>query len=70
MEKFITQIKVRHYELDTLGHVNNAVYQNYLEQAAIEHMEYLEFSLDRYQRWRLLVSRYTFGVAGDECRLD
>jgi len=50
MEKFITQIKVRHYELDTLGHLNNAVYQNYLEQAAIEHMEYLKFSLDRYQQ--------------------
>lgn len=50
MEKFITQIKVRHYELDTLGHVNNAVYQNYLEQAAIEHMEYLKYSLDRYQQ--------------------
>ncbi|AFZ14108.1 4-hydroxybenzoyl-CoA thioesterase [Crinalium epipsammum PCC 9333] len=50
MEKFITQIKVRHYELDTLGHLNNAVYQNYLEQAAIEHMEYLEFNLDRYQQ--------------------
>lgn len=47
--RFITQLHVRHYELDTLGHVNNAVYQNYLEQAAIEHSEYLGLNLERYR---------------------
>ncbi|MGI2905532.1 hypothetical protein [Tolypothrix sp. VBCCA 56010] len=32
MEKFKTLLRVRHYEMDALGHVNNAVYQNYLGQ--------------------------------------
>lgn len=31
-----TQMTVRGYELDSLGHVNNAVYLNYLEQARWE----------------------------------
>lgn len=48
-QRFITQLRVRHYELDTLGHVNNAVYQNYLEQAAIEHSEHLGLNLERYR---------------------
>lgn len=50
MQQFVTQLRVRHYEMDALGHVNNAVYQNYLEQAAIEHMEHLGFTLDRYRQ--------------------
>lgn len=25
MQKFTTQLRVRHYEMDALGHVNNAV---------------------------------------------
>lgn len=47
MEPFILKLRVRHYEMDTLGHVNNAVYQQYLEQAAIEHSEFLGFGLKR-----------------------
>lgn len=35
--------------MDALGHVNNAVYQHYLEQAAIEHLEHLGFTLERYR---------------------
>ncbi|ALF52205.1 4-hydroxybenzoyl-CoA thioesterase [Nostoc piscinale CENA21] len=49
MQQFKTLLRVRHYEMDTLGHVNNAVYQNYLEQAAIEHSEYLGVTLDVYR---------------------
>lgn len=49
MQKFTTQLRVRHYEMDALGHVNNAVYQHYLEQAAIEHSEHLGFGLKRYR---------------------
>lgn len=49
MEKFQTLLRVRHYEMDALGHVNNAVYQNYLEQAAIEHSESLGFNFEVYQ---------------------
>jgi acyl-CoA thioester hydrolase len=49
MEPFKTLLRVRHYEMDTLGHVNNAVYQNYLEQAAIEHSEHLGLTFDVYK---------------------
>lgn len=49
MQPFKTLLRVRHYEMDALGHVNNAVYQNYLEQAAIEHSEYLGFTFDIYR---------------------
>lgn len=49
MQPFVTHLRVRHYEMDALGHVNNAVYQNYLEQAAIEHSEYLGLTLDVYR---------------------
>jgi len=33
MSGFETEFRVRSYELDSLGHVNHAVYLNYLEQA-------------------------------------
>lgn len=49
MSSFTTQLRVRHYEMDALGHVNNAVYQHYLEQAAIEHSESLGFTPARYR---------------------
>ncbi|GLY71023.1 acyl-CoA thioesterase [Amycolatopsis taiwanensis] len=38
-EPFRIQVKVRHYELDTLGHLNHAVYHSYGEVARIEAME-------------------------------
>lgn len=50
MQPFVTQLRVRHYEMDALGHVNNAVYQHYLEQAAIEHSESLGFTVERYRQ--------------------
>ena len=34
---YLLHVRVRYHELDPLGHVNNAVYLNWLEQAAIEH---------------------------------
>ncbi|MBR8838580.1 MAG: acyl-CoA thioesterase [Stigonema ocellatum SAG 48.90 = DSM 106950] len=49
MQLFKTLLRVRHYEMDALGHVNNAVYQNYLEQAAIEHSEHLGLTFDIYR---------------------
>jgi acyl-CoA thioester hydrolase len=33
---YTRRFKVRQYELDSFGHVNNAVYVNYLQEAAIE----------------------------------
>lgn len=49
MQPFTTHIKVRHNEIDALGVVNNAIYQQYLEQAATTHIQQLGFSVDRYQ---------------------
>ncbi len=72
MQKFITQLKVRHYEMDALGHVNNAVYQHYLEQAGIEHSEHMGFTVDRYHELggvfvmrRLEIDYLRPAVAGD-----
>ncbi len=45
---FVARLRVRHYEMDALGHVNNAVYLHYLEQAAWEHSESLGVTLNRY----------------------
>ncbi|MEV0069383.1 acyl-CoA thioesterase [Amycolatopsis sp. NPDC051373] len=38
-EPFRTRIKVRHYELDSLGHLNHAVYHSYGEVSRIELFE-------------------------------
>ena len=37
---------VRQYELDQYGHVNNAVYLNWIEQVAVEHVEAMGFGRD------------------------
>lgn len=37
---------VRQYELDQNGHVNNAVYLNWVEQVATDHVELLGFGRD------------------------
>jgi acyl-CoA thioester hydrolase len=50
MEPFTTYLRVRRYEMDVHGHVNNAVYQHYLEQAAIEHSESLGFTPEFYEK--------------------
>jgi len=36
MRQFTRRFRVRHYELDSFNHVNNAVYANYMQEAAIE----------------------------------
>jgi acyl-CoA thioester hydrolase len=36
MRKYTRRFRVRHYELDSFNHVNNAVYANYMQEAAIE----------------------------------
>ncbi len=41
--QFSVRYAVRQYELDVLGHVNNAVYLNWAEQVGIEHVESLGF---------------------------
>lgn len=42
--RFSTELNVRWRDLDALGHVNNAVYFNYLEQARLGYMEALGFT--------------------------
>jgi acyl-CoA thioester hydrolase len=44
--RFTARYPVRQYELDVLGHVNNAVYLNWAEQVAIEHVEALGYGRD------------------------
>ena len=40
--RFATEIRVRWRDLDALGHVNNAVYVTYLEEARIHYLRELE----------------------------
>jgi acyl-CoA thioester hydrolase len=44
---FEAYFRVRFHEADALGHVNNAAYLNYLEQAAIDHASFLGLDLQR-----------------------
>lgn len=44
--RFTSRFTVRQYELDVLGHVNNAVYLNWVEQVAIDHVEALGYGRD------------------------
>ena len=46
---FESFFRVRFHEVDALGHVNNAAYLNYLEQAAIDHATFLGLDLQRLQ---------------------
>ncbi len=46
---FEAYFRVRFHEADALGHVNNAAYLNYLEQAAIDHAAFLGLDLQRLQ---------------------
>ena len=41
--RYTARYPVRQYELDVLGHVNNAVYLNWVEQVAVDHVEALGF---------------------------
>jgi acyl-CoA thioester hydrolase len=41
--RFSTALEVRWRDVDALGHVNNAVYFNYLEQARLHYMRELGF---------------------------
>lgn len=43
-------VRVRFHECDPLGHVNNAVYLSYLEQAAIDHAALVGWSQENLER--------------------
>jgi acyl-CoA thioester hydrolase len=46
---FLAHVRVRFNECDPLGHVNNAVYLGYLEQAAIDHAAAVGWPASRLQ---------------------
>ncbi len=48
MKKFTQSLKVRSYELDAQGHVNYAVYLNYLEYARVCALEQVGLRFDDY----------------------
>ena len=50
MKKFTQRLKVRSYELDAQGHVNYAVYLNYLEYARVATMEELGIPFQDFMR--------------------
>lgn len=54
-----TTLTVRSYELDAYGHVNNAVYLNYLEYARIRFLKATGFPYDEFRElgYGLVVSR-------------
>lgn len=45
------QLIVRSYDLDSFGHVNNAIYLNYLEAARCEYMKQRGLSFNDFERW-------------------
>lgn len=46
---FVAHVRVRFHDCDPLGHVNNAVYLGYLEQAAIDHAAAMNWPASRLQ---------------------
>jgi len=60
---FEHRIKVRSHDLDSFGHVNNAVYLNYLEEARCEYLEQRGLSFNSFHEWEA----FAF-VVGSEIR--
>src|SRR5918994_175638 len=62
--RFTARYPVRQYELDVLGHVNNAVYLNWVEQVAVDHVEALgfgrEWSQSQSAGWVVREHRITY----------
>lgn len=52
MKVYRTTIEVRGYELDSYGHVNNAVYLNYLEHARWKMLENSSVTRARMKEWK------------------
>jgi acyl-CoA thioester hydrolase len=48
-QPYVWEIRVRKEHIDGLGHVNNAVYLQWLEQCAWKHSQTLGLSLETYQ---------------------
>lgn len=48
---YLTEIVVRSYDLDSYGHVNNAVYLNYLEAARCDCLNQVGLSFNDFKAW-------------------
>ncbi|HEY0006242.1 MAG TPA: thioesterase family protein [Pyrinomonadaceae bacterium] len=77
MRRYTRRFRVRHYELDSFGHVNNAVYVNYMQEAAIEASADAGFGPAWYRAhgtsWvirRLSVRYYLQAKYGDELDVE
>ena len=73
MRLFTRRFRVRHYELDSFNHVNNAVYANYMQEAAIEASTEAGYSPAWYREhgtsWfirQLSIRYYLPAIYGDE----
>lgn len=73
---YLAHFRVRHHQLDPLGHVNNATYLNYLEQAAIDHAAAGGYDVERLRALGglFIASRHEIdflrpAVAGDWLRV-
>lgn len=52
LEQLTTRLRVRSYELDSFGHVNNAVFLNYLEFAREEFLRQKGLGFDSFKSWQ------------------
>ena len=52
--RFAATVRVRSYELDSFGHVNNAIYLQYLEYARSEYLLQVGITFDDFQRWNAI----------------
>jgi len=55
--KFSTRIPIRFRDLDSLGHVNNAVYHSYIEQARIDYFNEVIGRRHNWQEFGVLLAR-------------
>jgi acyl-CoA thioester hydrolase len=52
--RFVASLRVRSYEIDSFGHVNNAVYLQYLEYARGEYLLQVGISFNDFQTWNAI----------------
>ncbi len=65
-EPFLLPITVSSDAIDHYGHVNNAVYLKWLEEAGWAHLNQLEVTLERYEAWdvAMVVHRHELDYVG------
>jgi YbgC/YbaW family acyl-CoA thioester hydrolase len=52
MKIWKSSLKVRSYELDSFGHVNNGRFANYLEKARGDYLQQAGMYFDDFHRWK------------------